>query len=167
MDLDIYDVFDLPKPITVETSDFTSRVSLALAKEVFQYVYEITINYPIDQMSMAQHIQSYKYIWEELKKVYKVTRDSYFIEYCKSGQAHLHGYIEIEYPANAFKYEDEHFLKDVAKTIFKKLPKKYYKQFHNAKIIPYYRQLKTPALLLNLKNILETNWVNYIKKNAP
>jgi len=132
----------------------------------FTQLYEITINFPSKQ-STAIHVQAYKMIWQELIKKYIITKDLYYIEYCKSGQPHLHGYLEIEYPINALKIDDELMIRDISVNIFKMLPKTLWKQYKNkAKYNQYFRQLKCPALCINMKNLLSSNWTEYIQKNA-
>lgn len=140
---------------------------LAVNTEDYVVTYELTINFPRKKLSILEHIECYKSIWAHLKKIYNTEDALYFIEYCKSGDAHLHGYLRIKYPINAYSISDEHFLKDVAKQIYLMLPKVYWKQYtKNLVFNEYYRRVKAPAVCINMKNYLSTNWVNYIKKNA-
>lgn len=154
-DLDIFEVFNLPR-----------RAEAPEHLAVMQQYYEVTINIKQDKMTLLEHINVYKNVWAHLKNIYNIKEDLYFIEYCKSGQPHLHGYVRISYPINAMQIDDEHFLRDISKTVFKLLPKKYWKQHVNAKYFPSMAKLISPALCLNMKNYLSTNWVDYIKKNA-
>lgn len=135
--------------------------------DTIDYTYEITINIPSLKMSLQEHLDVYKAVWDYLLTKYKPINDLYFVERCKSEQPHIHGYITVRYPINIVYYDDCHMLRDVAQTIFKILPKKYYKQYSKCKIFPHFRMLDTPAVRLNLKTILESNWTKYIEKNAP
>ena len=45
---------------------------------------EITINFPQSGMTLLEHIQVYKDLWQELKAEFKPIKDLYFIEYCKT-----------------------------------------------------------------------------------
>lgn len=138
-----------------------------IADEQISQVVEITINIPKDKMQLLQHIDLYKDIWSYFKKQYKGYDDKYVIEYCKSGQPHLHGYMTIDLNSNVINYPTEELLKMLAKTIYLILPRKYYKQLNNAHINEYFKLFKAPAVTLNLKNLLYKNWCDYIEKNAP
>lgn len=133
--------------------------------ETMVQVYEITVNIPQGKLSTIQHIDIYKNVWLHLTNTYNPSRNIYFIEYCKTGQAHIHGYLEIHFPPQVVVYDDSLLLRMVAKEIFMILPKTYYKQYAKADINPHYRRLKTPAVCLNLKNILSSNWEEYIEKS--
>lgn len=132
---------------------------------------EITINFPQSGMTLLEHIQVYKDLWQELKTEFKPIKDLYFIEYCKTGQAHIHGYLQVNVHANTYslcQFDDSLLLKMFVKPIFKNLPKKYWIQYTKKHTIDnYLRRFKSPAVCLNLKNYLSTNWVDYISKNAP
>lgn len=134
--------------------------------EPLEYTYEITVNFPQKKLTTFEHIECYKDIWQNLMFDYKVSRSEMHIEYCKSGQAHLHGYVTIAYHPNAIKYDDEHFLKDLAKFFYKLLPKVYYKQFALMSYDAHLRRLKAPAVCINMKNCIHLNWETYINKNA-
>lgn len=140
---------------------------LADYTEGLTYTYEITVNIPQKRMTLLQHIEVYKNIWAHLVKLYNTNDHLYFVEYCKSGNAHIHGYLRVTYPENALSIDDEHFVKDIAKQIYLNLPKTYYKQFTQKHVyFPYYRLFKAAAVCINMKNYLHTNWTKYIEKNA-
>lgn len=134
--------------------------------EKLYQVVEITLNIRQDKMSLLQHISAYKELWRIFKDEYKGRDDKYYIEYCKSGQPHLHGYMTIELHQNVFFYSTTELLKMLAKTFYLNLPRKYYKQLANAKINEVWKMFKAPAVTLNLKNFLYKNWEEYIEKNA-
>lgn len=138
------------------------------ADNTIKFIYEITLNINEPTLSLVQIIDVYKTVWAHLTNIYKTTREMYYIEYCKSGNPHLHGYIEVEYPINIMMVDDRYMIEDVAINTIKKLPRKYYKQYLNKrKFYPHYRLLKMPCLCINLKNFLSDGWINYIQKNAP
>lgn len=135
----------------------------------YTQVFEITVNLN-ENLPILEYINVYKELWEHLLEQYKVVdRQLYFIEYCKSGKPHLHGYMEVRYHIETlFALSDQTMLRNFARTIYLKLPTKYWKQFKNKlKYNSAYRKLKAPAICLSLNNIVSTNWENYIKKNAP
>lgn len=128
-------------------------------------VYEITINYPAPELYLLEHIQTYKDLWAQIKSEYDSYNDYYVIEYCKTGQPHLHGYMSMDYNIKTMAFEDELFLEALFKSILKKLPKKLFKMNMNKRIYnPGFRRLKSPAICLNMKNLLSHNWENYIEK---
>jgi len=158
---------DLSDPSS--TGQFYGKLLTDLTEEqdTFTQVYEITLNVN-ENIDLPSHITLYKTVWAQVLKAYKCVKNLYYIEYCKSGQPHLHGYIEIEYHVNSLKYDDEHFIRDLARTIFLSLPKRLWKQFKNKFVINnHLRRGKSAALCLNMKNFIHTNWDRYIKKNAP
>lgn len=137
-----------------------------LADTTVEYTYEITLNIKQEKLTLLEHITAYKNVWAHLISCYKPLGNLYFIEYCKSGQAHLHGYLTIAYPSNSLFISDEHFLRDLSRQVFLLLPKKYWRQHVGSRYLSNYRKLVSPALCLNMKNYLSTNWLNYIEKNA-
>lgn len=137
-------------------------------EEFFEQVYEITINFKKPaKLDDAMHVLCYREMWLELVDRYKPTKHTYYIERCKTGQAHLHGYVQIKYPMTLFNQTDKIFLESISRFFFKRLPKKYWNQFLRATYKPHYRQLNTPAVHIEMKNFLNTNWETYISKNAP
>lgn len=168
--LPIMDILDDVFDLRMKSTEGNSKNSPEYLAVPYRICLEITINLPISVFSkkieLIDKINLYKNLFEELKKEYNVKSASYEIEYCKSGEPHMHAYIECFLHSNFMFYEDEHILKMFAKSIFKKLPKKIYIQLSRAKIDAPIRRLKTAALCLNLKNIISQNWENYIKKNA-
>lgn len=139
---------------------------LADTTDYFSNTYEITINIKQDKMSKLEHLQVYKDIWAHLLKQYNVVNHSYHVEKCESQQFHIHGYMTVKHHINSYCYEDSFFLRAFAKQIFLILPRKYWKQYINAKYDGALRRLKCPAVCLNLKNVISQNWTNYIEKNA-
>lgn len=136
-------------------------------KETFKQVFEITINLNEKDLHLLQYIELYKDLFETLKFQRAVTRGSYEIEYCKSGLPHLHGFLEIEYPYSQtfLNISDECLLNDFIRPMFLKLPKRYWIQYtrkHTFK--EHFRQWKSAAVCINLKNILSSGWVEYMKK---
>jgi len=129
------------------------------------YTFEITINYPAPELSLIEHIQSYKDLWAQILNEYNGYNDLYEIEFCRSGQAHLHGTMAINLPLNTLLIEDEHILDMMLVSILKKLPIRLWKTNKRKRNYnPGFRMIKTPAVCLNLKNVLASNWKKYIEK---
>lgn len=133
--------------------------------ELQKIVLEVTINIKQDRMSLLEHLEVYKSLWNDVKKEYDGD-GIYFVEYCSSGQAHIHGYLEVYVLPEIINYDTSELLRMFARSYFLKLPRKYFKQFANAKINEYFKLIKTPAVTINIKNILCSNWQDYITKNA-
>lgn len=130
-------------------------------------VYEVTVNFPQKDMLLLQHVECYKSLWDDIIKHYKPVSQLYTIEYCKSGQAHLHGLLEIVYPIQIIKYDDKHLLDDLMKFIYLRLPKNLWRQYmHRVSYDASIARMKTPAVCLNIKNVICKNWIDYMKKNA-
>lgn len=157
MEYDIYDVFDIEPP---STQDLASEylVSICLA---------ITINLKYEK-EYVQMLDTYKELWRNIAAEYKAINSHYVVEKCKSGAPHIHGTMKIRIPAKAYyEYPDEEILRMIAKSIFLKLPKKYYKQFGRAKIDTFFRTYDTPAVYIKMPYILSSGWEEYKQKNAP
>lgn len=142
------------------------------APEYLAVVVELTINLPsnskdLKQLNLLQKTNILKEIFQNFKEEYKATSGSHEIEYCKTGEPHLHGFLETQLHPNVYSYETSELLRMFAKSIFLKLPKSIYKQFAKADINEYLKRFKSPAVCLNLKNILSHGWTDYMQKNAP
>lgn len=153
---DIYDVFDIKA-----RDEHPAQLG-----SFFNCNVELTINIKQDKMTMIEHIDVYKELFENLKAEYNATAGAYEIEYCKSGQLHIHGWMDINLHINVYQYDTSEILRMIAKSIFIKLPKKYYKQYAKADVNETIKRFKSPAVVLNLKNLLSRQWVEYIEKNA-
>lgn len=145
---------------------FTPEHLAATIDDKYYEVFEITINFPQEKMSLLQHLDCYRTIWEGLCKYYRPRNQTYFVEYCASKQAHIHGYMEIGYLPGFQDISDEIIMKEFARRIYLMLPKKYWKQYAKMEYRELIRRLKGPAVCLNLKNLLGQGWTNYIEKNA-
>lgn len=149
---DIFDVFNLPR--RTEASEHLVSIRLA-----------ITINLKLEKQSVLEQIEVYKTVWYDIAAEYQSTKHDYVVEYCKSGSPHIHGTMECMIPHKAYiDYPDEQILRMFAKSIFLKLPKKYYKQFGKAKINEFFGVFKTPAVCVKMPRILSSGWEDYKKK---
>lgn len=134
--------------------------------QYYSQTMELTINVKQDKMTLIEHIDCYRKIWAHLEETFNC-KSYYVIEYCKSGQAHTHGFLAVQLHINTYNYSDKNIAEMVVKPIYKMLPKKYYLQFtkkhtwHNE-----YRRWKAPAVCLNIKNAIYKNWIDYCNKNA-
>lgn len=165
----VLDVFDLPAEPTAEAQGLAPE-HLAVPYEnldnYYTNVYEITINIPMEGLSVVEQKTVYELVWKHLLSLHKIKAEQYFIEYCKSGQMHIHGYVEMYHHANTSTLDDQYFMEMIARDIFLKLPKKYWKQQKKAVIHPFFRMYKTPAVCINIKDILSSNWLKYITKTG-
>lgn len=93
-----------------------------------------------------------------------MTNQNYFVEYHQNKLPHIHGFIEIQVPPNMVNYED-HMCREFAKIIYMELPRTYWKHFANTKYNNSLSLFKTHAITINIKNILESGWDKYIKKD--
>lgn len=131
---------------------------------------EMTINLPITawkHATLIQKVETLKSLHRDLLAEYNSTTGAYTIEYCKSGEPHIHAYMNIKLHYNFYQYGNEEILKMFAKSIFLKLPKKLYKQFSKAEVNTHLNRFRSPAVVLNIKNVLSKGWVDYMYKNAP
>lgn len=131
---------------------------------VVEYTINVSPKHWSKDYGLLQKMERLKMISQEIVKEYTAVRGSYQLELCKSGEPHLHGYMEVELPAFFFGVLDCEILRMFAKTIFMQLPRPCYKQFATADINSYLRRFNSPAVVLNLKNCLEQGWVDYINK---
>lgn len=140
--------------------------ALGDTKDKFSYTYQITINLKPQKMKIVEMICFYKELWQRLAEKYRSTKHLYFVEYCLSGTPHIHGYLQVDYPYAFWKYDEKFFLDEINRTIFMMLPKHYWMQYtKKIKYLPF-SETQTPAVHVALRNILSTNWENYIQKNA-
>lgn len=164
-DPDPFDVFDIEQRSDEAHEHLADPIDANTATTI-----EITINLPRDRefkkLSMLQQVNLYRDLWEHLveeaikcnKKVHR-----YEIEYCQDKFPHLHGYITyynlpVHYP--------EGLLHDITRYIYLKLDKKYWKHYGKREFNASILRMKTPAVCLNYKNVLHSNWIGYITKNA-
>lgn len=150
------DVFDLRSGAT---QDLASEylVSLSLA---------ITVNLKYERPYMEM-IETYKDIWASIAAEYEAQYSHYVVENCKSGAPHIHGTMTVKVHSNAYyNYSETELLRMFAKSIFVKLPKKYYKQFGKAKINEFFRIFDSPAVYLKIPKVLSEGWEIYKHKNA-
>lgn len=129
----------------------------------------VTINIPPNskdykRLDVPAKVNMYKELWRTLCIEYETYRDDYVIEYCKSGEPHLHGTLFFRMHPNIVTYPDREVLRMVAKSIFMKLPRSAYKQFANAKINEYFNIFNTPAVCLKMPQVLSEGWSDYMKK---
>lgn len=160
MEYTIEDVFDLPNTAQGFTPEHLAETKVTL---------EVTLNVPryklYNSLSLTEKTELYKNIWETLKQTLpsKDVKSFYVIEYCRSGEPHLHGYFTF--------YTTQHIqgglVMDFVKSYYKQLPKVYYKQISQHPYNEYYDRFCAPAICVNYKKILHINWETYIKKTHP
>lgn len=133
---------------------------------------EITIALPqkwkaYEKLSVPEKVDVYRQIWESVKAWCFCTemecKDQYYIEYHQNGMPHLHGYFDLWVHPNTLDLE-EGFMRSIVMQVYKHLPRGYWKHYENAKYIEHLRMMKSPAVVLNCKNILYKKWEEYIEK---
>lgn len=154
---------------SVATND--SQESCVSLAERCRYTIEVTIALPqkwkaYEKLSLPEKLRTYTSLWEELKKLVDVISDAYHFEYHENGYPHMHGYITYWAHASIEMHEELH-IKEFAKTVYKFIPKMYWKHYENTKYDAHISRFKSPAITLNWKENLHINWTNYIEKNAP
>lgn len=146
----------------------------ALAAEEFAVnkTLEITLNIPRNKdfrgASETERIEMYMEYWKHAKSCFNVYADQYTIEYCQDGMPHLHGYITFSIVEN--DVTDEHIVNTVVRKIFKHLPRTAWRQYQANFYNPYFKKFKSPAVCINIKDVLHANWLHYMHKahlNAP
>lgn len=137
--------------------------------EVIRQVYEITINIPSKYYENIEMLDVYKTIWQKLTKEYKSPINHYVVEFCKSNQMHIHGYMYVDHPANNFYINDEGLrLHGIWLYIMKLLDKRLWRINNNRYTYQkHYRKCFSPAICINCKDIVFDEWLEYINKNAP
>lgn len=137
--------------------------------ETIEQVYEITLNIPSKYYTDFNMLDVYKTIWQKILKEYKVEKNHYVIEYCKSMQMHIHGYIYVQHPANRFYEIDESIrLNGLWTFIMKQIDQRLWRMNKNRYTYQkHYRKCFSPALCINCKEVLTSGWENYMQKNAP
>lgn len=131
------------------------------------YVYEVTINLK-EGLDMIPYVALLEKLFYGLVTKYKSKNNAHYIEQCISGSPHLHGFIEVEYPASVLTFTNNLvMLNTFCKDFFLLAPKKYWKQLGKAKIYPHFLKFQTPALCVNMKESFSVGWMDYITKNAP
>lgn len=164
----VLDAFDLP----AESTGCADPCGRALGSpydnldDYYSQVYEVTVNVPLEGLSVVEQKRVYETVWTELLKKHRVKAQQYFIEYCKSGQMHIHGYIEMYHHKKLCCFDDNYFLEMIARDIFLQLPKKYWKQQKKSTYHAFFRMYKTPAVCINMKEILSSNWLQYMTKTG-
>lgn len=164
------DVFDL---YPSGAQDFTSEQYAVTLDDTNNSTYklclELTLSLPQNnkdykKLLLTEKIEVYRKLFEEFKLEYKAVSGSYEIEFHQNGNPHLHGHVEVRLHNNTFNYDVEDILKMFAKSLFLRLPKACYKQLASADVQPYIKRFRSPAVCINIKNILQKGWVDYIKK---
>jgi len=161
-DLDVFDIFDIEAQSLADEQFAEPLVNS-------KYVIELTLNMPyhipffkkktIDQKKHYLIILFLNLCCEYNSKCYK-----YVIEYCVSGEPHLHAFMETELSSKLWTYGITEILRMFAKSIFMKLPKSMYKQFASAEILHHIQRFRCPAMCINLKDNFDDGWKNYIEK---
>lgn len=169
-DYDPFDVFDIIYiPKVLEAKPAQAPAAEALAEPRFNYnsTLEITMNHPRDRawklLSIPTKVQVYKTLWNELKNLKNTTNDFYVIEYCRDGEPHLHGYIQVAHNA----IYPEGLVMDYVRHYYKQLPRSAWKQIFSHPYFEYFQMFKAPALCINHKSALSSKWSEYIEKDIP
>jgi len=135
----------------------------------WRQVYELTLNIPRKRMSLLQHIEVYRTVISEVKKNFWVVRSFEAIEYCKSGQPHMHAYLDIGYKEHHAAFSDKQLCESLVQFIYKLLPRVYYKQFTSKgcwnPLLRRWKHERTSAVCVNMKEFLHCNWEKYISKD--
>lgn len=137
--------------------------------ETIEQVYEITINIPSKYYENIEMLDVYKTVWTKLTKEYKSKKHHYVVEFCKSNQMHIHGYMYVDHPANKFYDIDEGLrLNGMWLYIMKLLDRRLWRINNNRYTYQkHYRKCFSPAICINCKEVVFDEWIEYISKNAP
>lgn len=150
----------------------TLAVENHLADPMQRYVLEVTINHPQDKkymvMPLDSKIERLKGLFNKIVNHTKADRDQSkcMIEFCKTGVPHIHGYVMFETPIGAIFYE-EGIMTEIARQVYLCLPRSSFKYWVRNHYERHIRRWKSPALCLNLKNVLGDGWTSYVNKYAP
>lgn len=130
---------------------------------------EITLNVQRNaseykKLSILQKKDYLSLLFKHFCDEYKAESSYHVIEYCKDGEPHLHGYVNLKIPDKVLSCGTTEVLRMYARTIFISLPRIMYKQFATANIDIRLQRFKTTGLCINMKSVLEEGWINYMKK---
>lgn len=148
-----------------------SKNTQSLADEYLAVTLELTIAIPQNikeykTLTLLEKINVYRNLFDNFKTEYNSISGAYQIEYHQNGNPHLHGYIEVLLHPNTFNYPTVEILRMFAKSIFLMMPRSVFRQFRTADVNEHLKRFKSPAVVINIKNLLSKEWVNYINKNA-
>lgn len=137
--------------------------------ETESYTLELTINCPpsakeYKKLSLLAKIEYYKALFDAFCKEHNAGQSQYIIEYCRSGNPHLHAYVNVKIPSKIMFAGTEELLRMFARFIFLQLPRTCFKQFATAKIDERLKVFTSPAVHINMKDYLSQGWVDYMNK---
>lgn len=160
------DVFDLKSGAKNDTCCHSYLVSPSITVDL-----AVTINLPpkckeYKSLSLLEKINVYKELWNTICVEYNALQSHYVVEYCKSGEPHIHGTIKMQLHSNVCSYDSIEICRMVAKSIFLKLPRSAFKQFGKAKLNSYFNIFDSPAVYIKMPQILSQGWEEYKQKNA-
>lgn len=156
---DPFDVFDIKRrdnEVTLEHLAVTLEITIALPQKDKHY----------RCLSLPEKVNVYKNLWSNFCCEYNATEGCHQIEYHSSGEPHLHGYAKINLSPKHWDYSTTELLRMIARSLFLKMPKSAFKQFARAEINEYYKRFRSPAVTINVKTYLSTEWLNYMNKNV-
>lgn len=171
-DRDVFDVFDIERSCEADehlAGGMPPKQSLDPDAYLHTVVLEVTINLPPLKnyllSSELEKIEMYKELWNTgvMAISAKNYDQNYFIEYCKSGLPHLHGYIKyIGVPDHSRRG----LVMDFVRAIYRKLHRGAWRQIAQYPYEARIDRFKAPALCVNYKKVLFHGWTSYITKNA-
>lgn len=134
------------------------------AEDQNRRVLEITINIPRNKQfrsaSETERLEMYMSLWKVIKETFMGQySDQYTIEYCQDGMPHIHGYICLY-----TNLCDQCIVETLCKRIFKHLPRTAWKQMEQNPFNPFFKRFKSPAVVINCKEVLHANWIQYMHK---
>lgn len=142
------------------------------------YFIEITFNFPRTvaflRKSSEEQKKLYIKIWHHVISPYKLHTTNFTSEYqfeaCKSGQIHLHGYVQFDKDPLSLPLV---ILSDLVKLYLNGLPAKYNK-FKEANMYAIYKRYRCPSLCMQIRESgtdeytdRVTKWKAYIVKDKP
>lgn len=137
----------------------------------YEFNIEFTLNYPQNSRFRRLILPSKLKLYDELLEYLRIhfnfiVRYDYFVEYCKSGEPHVHGVFYCRSPQ---PYSIEGALSEIVQVWTSQLPRRSQLVLHKYHYCDKYRCYRTPSIFLRYLDITDIEramkWAAYIKKN--
>lgn len=130
---------------------------------------EITINVQRNareykRLNILQKKEYLSALFKHFCEEYKAESSYHVIEYCKDGEPHLHGYVNVKIPDKVLSIGITEVLRMYARTLYLELPRVMFKQWATADIDIHLSRFRATGVCINMKSVLEQGWEDYIKK---
>lgn len=130
---------------------------------------EITLNVQRNsaeykKLNIEQKKEYLSEIFGQFCKEFMAESSYHVIEYCKDGEPHLHGYVNLRIPDKIMSYGITEILRMYARAFYMRLPRIMFKQWATADINIHLSRFKATGLCINMKSYLEQGWQDYMKK---